>query len=649
METKAAALKNEQALKDERGQVLVIGLFVILGLAMVSISVANIGMMVAEKIHVQDTADAAAYSAAVTEARYMNLTAYMNRAIVANYNAMAFNTSIWATTDAFDHGLAEITGLIWLFAGVLQFIPIINAAAPAVDEFGAALNAIHDLMHDLNKNIDDWFSQDDDNYNKYIEFYNTDILSMYEGLLYAVTQSARYQIAKEVARKMDKEISTTSVLGLGAETISADELAEAVDFVINKTDYEDNEEQESRGQPFKELNSIFNDIAGKEDDDADHPLLLAAVTEASLDKFASGRHREDGHQDVLRNFNLGNILGEFLGGWKDFIDGAFDAVCYAECAATFGWLDGDCNCDSDVSLVIGAEQRWGQENKKDEKRVPIIARKRMREVNFFGISLDLPGVSDIIGDLDFGHTSGEQHNDIRNIANMLNFVDFDADRFLQCMLAGCSLNQGNVEFSLFLGSWAGSILSGGDSAVDDHWDGAWDDKPVCGLRFYAFQNVGCIGNVISYISDISSDGFEEGVPKFDWDIDLDNVGFMNYHYDNAKGDARAEGNSRQPSGDDAEPNTMIGPSVSVVAVKPHDKVNGIRGLGIGNEDYSVSAISRAQVYYLRSPNRSKEKPSLFNPHWVARLAPIDSEAAPDLLREGLPFVGSVGIPIAPTH
>ena len=83
-------------------------------------------------------------------------------------------------------------------------------------------------------------------------------------------------------------------------------------------------------------------------------------------------------------------------------------------------------------------------------------------------------------------------------------------------------------------------------------------------------------------------------------------------------------------------------------MKAQDKINGLQGLGIGNP-YSMTAISRAQVYYLRNPNRPDELPSLFNPHWVARLAPIDSEDSPPLLSSGLPYVGSLGIPIKPTH
>lgn len=618
------------AARDDGGQVLVLGLIVAIALVMVSVSVANVGIMVAEKIRLQDTADASAYSAAVAQARYMNLSAYLNRAIVANYDAMAFNTSLWATTDAFDHGLAVTAGILYLLAGVLQFIPVINAAAPAVDGFGAAIDAIHNPMHVINQQFDDLFAQDDDDLNQYIEYYNANILSLYQGLLYTAMQSSRYQIIQDVAHKMDKEVMTTTVLGLGAESLSADELAQTVDYVIDKPD--------KRDQPYKELSKIFNDIAGEDDNTDDHIYLLGAVTEASLDKFSAGRLRT-GDQDVLRNFNLGNVLGAFLGGWKDFIDGVLTAECYAECIGLFGWIDG-CDCDSDVGMTIGAAQRWGQEDKASQTRVPIIARQRMREVNFFGIDFNFEGLMSAVVPSPWGHTSAERHNDVANVKNL---YELDLDRSLQCMLAGCRLNDPNIKLSLLTGSELG-ILSDDDSFFDDHWDGSYDPQPVCGLRWYNFQALSCIDEVIDYISELFDQGFEQGVPKYDWKVNLPDVGFPHYIFDESRREERPAGATHV----NASRNYIAGPSIAVVAVKRAEDVNGLRGLGIGN-DYPVTAVSRSQVYYLYNPNRENEKASLFNPHWVARLAPIDSEGSPDFLRDGLPFVASLGVPIKPTH
>ena len=239
----------------EKGQVLVIGLFVIFGLSLISISVANVGIMVAEKIHVQDSVDAAAYSAAVVEARYMNTIAYINRAMIANYNAMAFNTGLWTTAAAKDHGSAAMVGSMYIIAGIIQVIPFLTGAASALDQFAYGIDStLHSFFHELNENLDDWFAQDETDVNQYIETYVTDILSTYEGLLYAVMQAGRHRVIEEVIGEMDPRISSTTVLGLGAETVSGEELRQTVDWII--------EDPELRGGILSTLNQTFNRVHG---------------------------------------------------------------------------------------------------------------------------------------------------------------------------------------------------------------------------------------------------------------------------------------------------------------------------------------------------------------------------------------------------
>ena len=128
----------------------------------------------------------------------------------------------------------------------------------------------------------------------------------------------------------------------------------------------------------------------------------------------------------------------------------------------------------------------------------------------------------------------------------------------------------------------------------------------------------------------------KGVPAYDFDVNLENVGFPNYYYDDQHAQTRPD-------------QTLLdGPSVAVVGVKRKEQVNNLQGLGIGNE-YDLTAIARAQVYYLYNPNRQGEKASLFNPYWAARLAPIDSDQTPTLLRKGLPYVAGMGLPLTSTH
>lgn len=641
----------------EEGQVLLIGLIVCLGLVMVSISVANIGMMVAEKIQLQDTVDAAAYSAAVQEARYMNLSAYLNRTMVANYDTMAFNTSLWSMADAGDHGMAALVSLLYQIDAVLILFPFTTAVGKSLDDFIDILREdVHDPLHDFNHSLNEIYAQDDESsdLNGLIETYNTDILSTYQGLLYAAQQASRHEVIREVAKRNDREVVTTTVLGLGAEALNYDELARAVNWVV--------EDPDALEQPFSSLQEAFKRMGGEPEDDKDNPLLLAAVTEASLNRFSAGRER-DGNLDGLRNLGIGNILP--LGG----LETAFDIECnIAEkirANSPLALVTDALDCNAKIEFNLGFNLRDGYEDKADQEHVPFIGRRRMREVTTFGMKFDVSGLGGPLGSAfselvkeyegEKGHTSAEKHADIGNVANStLSFEGIDFDRafetfkhygYDQCAIGKpiptCGLNSMNIlEASIMLPNVAPPIIP--PLFVDDHWDGSFDKiYPIYSYQLIVFGE----GNVevLKYTPRVASEGTEEGVPKYDWQVDLNNVGFPNYIYPDEGADIRPDGTS---GGDNK--NLLTGPSVAVIGTKARSEINGLPGLGLRNP-YSMSAISRAQVYYLRNPNRPDELPSLFNPHWVARLAPIDGEDSPELLKEGLPFVSSVGVPLTPTH
>ncbi len=625
-----------KTLCGQRGQVLVIGLFVVLGLTLLGITVANVGIIVAEKIHAQDTVDASGYSAAVMEARYMNLMAYVNRAMVANYNSMAFNTALWAVVDADDHGLAVVTALLYEISTIIFLFPVTTAFAPQVDQAADLFrDVIHSPLHSFNHHLDDLFAQDNKDLNQYIEMFNKDVLTMLEGILFAATQSARHEVIRGIAKEMNPKLLTTSVLGLAAETVNYDELARAVDFVIRDVD--------ARSGAARLLNKSFNRMHGDTDNN-DNPLLLSAITEASLDNFTAGRSR-DGDQDLLRNFNTGNIASGVTDAAETALDIACYATCWPECIVN---PDGCCNCDAQVEISLGASMRDGYENRHDETHVPFIARRRMREVNLFGLRFrveQIPGASGINALLgDNGHTSGEEHNDIGNEANMALSLeegfDIDFSRAFECILtSGCKLNKMNtMQAALMLPL----PIDTSPFFDDDHWDGTFDDnKPVC--TWEIIPPVVCLSEGVEYIGNLFDKGTERGVPKYDWQVDLDNIGFANYTYPQ-------DGAQSRPSGTSAgsTDNKLAGPTVSVVGIKKASDIPGIRGLGMTN-DYPITVMSRAQVYYLRNPNRPQEKASLFNPYWVPRLAPIESEDTPVFVRKILPFITNMGAPVEITH
>ncbi|MBL7661917.1 Tad domain-containing protein [bacterium] len=625
---------------NQRGQVLVIGLIMAISLVMIAITVANVGMMVSQKIRLQNTVDASAYSAAVIEARYMNLAAYINRAIIANYDMMAFNTALWATTDAYDHGLASLVGTLYIAAGIIQLFPPLYGVANAVDQIGAGLDQVHGFFHTFNHELNDLLDQDNgdpnSDINKYIEIYNTDALSTYQGLLFVAMQASRAEVVKKVAEKMDPKVKTTTVLGLASETMSGDELMTAVDWVIDDPD--------KREAPFDTFNSTFNKVMGEESNTDDHPVLLGALTEASLDRFTIGRNRE-GQQNLIRSFNFGEILP----GWITDALVIFQVEkCIESCLGSFFT---ECDCDFESHAILGAQAQYGQEDDFDQARVPVIARQRMREVNFFGLDLSLGNMTGLLGiPAVWGHTSGEKFADIGNYANRADFEDFDWDRFWECQMNSgqCSLNEINSALSQKSGLVLGGVSAlcgafSGGAWVDDHWDGSFDYTAACGVRYFNYLANVCWGDAFSYFTDTCDQGFEDGVPRYDWKTDLNNVGFSTYIYDQTGAEQRPTGTK---GGDNN--NLLAGPSIAVYGVKDQQDVRTISGLGIGNT-YPLSALARSQVYYQRNPNRPDEKPNLFNPYWVARLAPVDSEDTQAMLKEVIPFVGSYGIPIKPTN
>lgn len=626
---------NQLNNQGEGGQVLVMGAFFILALTMVSITVANVGMMVAEKIHLQDTVDAAAYSSATVQARYMNLSAYINRAMVSNYNAMAFNTALWATVDSHDHASAIVTSILYQISAIVEVISlgIATSVAMDIDTLADAFrDYFHRPMHELNARLHGMFSQEETDLNSYIESYNTNILSLYQGLLYAAAQSARHDVVKEVAAEMDREVITTTLLGLGAETVSYDELARAVDYVI--------ENPSASGHVVGEYLESADEIAGSEEDDDDHPYLLGAVSEASLDKFAAGRNRS-GDKDQLRQFDpVLDILDSIVRP----LETALKIACKA---GSFGLR----RCKTYIDLDLGPAIRDGQEDQADQAHVPFLANQRMREANRWMISLrirGIPGSSIINWALgQHGYSSAHYKSDVGNVVNSmacLNYAfDFDMERYLQSQLANESFSPPGVMPStgLNLINIAMASLMGvvPPAICDDHWDGISDAQPVNFFEVFPPGPGQAAG--AEYAADVYSNMETfEGVPNYDWNVNLEDVGFPHYYYPETGAEARPARSSRG--------GVITGPSLAVVGVKQRKDINGIYGLGIGNE-YDMTAISRAQVYYLRNPRRGAESPSLFNPHWAARLAPINADDSPELLRRGLPYLSSMGISISPTR
>lgn len=174
----------------EAGQVLLLYLIFLIPMTMVLLSVYNVGMTVSEKMKVQNAADNAAYSAAVWEARYMNLSAYMSRAMVANYDAIATLDSIWSFIDANDGFMQLARRILDIFFDV-----------------GEVLAPVHEALHQANKAFTEIIGggQKNKRVGFAIEEY-TLALSKAQSLLYALNQAGRNQVIQGIAHGVDANL-----------------------------------------------------------------------------------------------------------------------------------------------------------------------------------------------------------------------------------------------------------------------------------------------------------------------------------------------------------------------------------------------------------------------------------------------------------
>lgn len=156
-----------------RGQALVLFLVTLVVLVIGVIVLFNSGQAVSKKMQLVNTADAAAYSAAVQQARAFNMIAYMNRATVANQVAMAQMVSLYSWTNfaisATDHLkealqdvaiVLDLTGIGAELGLVLQdAVNILSSAKSTLKTARSAEHFVFDSVATAIANLDDVYSR----------------------------------------------------------------------------------------------------------------------------------------------------------------------------------------------------------------------------------------------------------------------------------------------------------------------------------------------------------------------------------------------------------------------------------------------------------------------------------------------------------
>ncbi|WP_167285370.1 pilus assembly protein TadG-related protein [Marilutibacter alkalisoli] len=113
-----------------RGQAMVLFLVLVGVLCLGAVLMFNTGQTVQKKVHLTNTADAAAYSVAVQQARAMNFVAYMNRGRIANEVAVAQMVSLWSWMNMYHtHAVAGQNFFFYIesLCNALSLIPGVAA------------------------------------------------------------------------------------------------------------------------------------------------------------------------------------------------------------------------------------------------------------------------------------------------------------------------------------------------------------------------------------------------------------------------------------------------------------------------------------------------------------------------------------------
>lgn len=111
---------------SQKGQALVLVLALLAPMLAGVLLVLNSGQAVNEKVRLVNAADAAAYSAAIWEARALNFQSYMNRAIVANEVAIAQFVTLRSWSRYMDQNIRNVSLVTAWIPGIREALRILD-------------------------------------------------------------------------------------------------------------------------------------------------------------------------------------------------------------------------------------------------------------------------------------------------------------------------------------------------------------------------------------------------------------------------------------------------------------------------------------------------------------------------------------------
>jgi len=111
----------------QKGQALILGVFLVMATAMTAVLMYNTGQTTSEKSRLVNAADAAAYSGAIYVARNLNFLAYSNRAMIANHVAIGHMVSYVSWLRYVQESIDKLDNYT-------RFVPYVGPAVAAVNK-----------------------------------------------------------------------------------------------------------------------------------------------------------------------------------------------------------------------------------------------------------------------------------------------------------------------------------------------------------------------------------------------------------------------------------------------------------------------------------------------------------------------------------
>ena len=185
---------------NQKGQALPLGIAFLASSVLFAIVLFNTGQTASEKSRLTNTADAAAYSGLIWQARALNFQAYTNRAMVANQVSIGQMVSLTSWTQ---------------YAYILaRNIDTVIGWIPVVRPFTTAAERVTETIDDVMVTITETFIPIVDGVNG--------VLSQTQRAIYLASFAATPAIVSEVVEKNDQRYSATSayaVIGMGENAL----------------------------------------------------------------------------------------------------------------------------------------------------------------------------------------------------------------------------------------------------------------------------------------------------------------------------------------------------------------------------------------------------------------------------------------------